>query len=459
MDKFVIEGGRPLAGRVRCAGSKNAVLPVLAAALLTDEPLIVPNAPRVADVDTMLDVLRDLGCEAAREGSRVEVRAPSRPGERAGWENVRRMRGSVSVLGPLLGRLGRAEISQPGGCVIGVRPIDLHLKGMRALGAEVVIEHGDAVATAPPGGLRGAEMYLGSASGSTVLGTCNVMMAACLARGTTVIHGAACEPEVVDVGECLRKMGARLSGVGSPRIVIEGVERLGGTTHEVIPDRIEAGTFLLAGAMSGGEVRVDGCRPDHLTVLLERLGEARVPLRQGEDWIASLPYDPRDPATAPRPTDVTTLPFPGFPTDLQAQWMALMTLAGGMSLITEQIYPDRYMHVAELMRMGAQIRRQGTTSIVMGPTDLSGAQVMASDLRASAALVLAGLVARGRTEVHRVYHIDRGYERIEERLRALGAAIERTDDREPETLPEVEIPRPQPAARTSPAPSRSPAQR
>lgn len=444
MDKFVIEGGRPLGGAVRCAGSKNAVLPVLAAALLTDEPLIIPNAPQVADVDTMLAVLRDLGCEARREGTHIEVCAPTRPGDRASWDNVRRMRGSVSVLGPLLARTGRAVVSEPGGCVIGVRPIDLHKKGLRALGAEIVTEHGDAVATAPPGGLRGAEMYLGSASGPTVLGTCNVMMAACLAKGTTVIHGAACEPEVVDVADCLIKMGARITGVGSPRLQIEGVERLGGTTHEVIPDRIEAGTFLIAGSMSGGEVRVEGCRPDHLTVLLERLGEARLPYQYGPDWVQSVPYDTRDPERAPRPTDVTTLPFPGFPTDLQAQWMALMTLADGMSLITEQIYPDRYMHVAELMRMGAQIRRQGTTSIVVGPTELSGARVMASDLRASAALVLAALVARGRTEVHRVYHIDRGYERIEERLRELGASIERVDDRAPDDggLPDVEVPRP-----------------
>ena len=468
MDKFVIEGGRALRGSVRVAGSKNATLPVLAAALLTDEPLVIPNAPRVADVDTMLEVLRDLGCEARREGTRVEVRAPRRPEDRAGWDNVRRMRGSVSVLGPLLARLGRAVVSQPGGCVIGVRPIDLHLKGLRALGAEITTEHGDAVATAPPGGLRGAEMYLGSASGSTVLGTCNVMMAACLAKGTTVIHGAACEPEVVDVAACLTKMGARLSGVGSPRIEIQGVERLGGATHEVIPDRIEAGTFLIAGAMAGGEVRVEGCRPDHLTVLLERLGEAGLPFQIGKDWLASVPYDTRDRARAPRPTDVTTLPYPGFPTDLQAQWMALMTQADGMSLITEQIYPDRYMHVAELMRMGAQIRRQGTTSIVMGPAPLSGAPVMASDLRASAALVLAGLVARGTTEIHRVYHIDRGYEHIEERLRGLGASIERVNDREPpqDPMPQVEIPRPQPAAQpaaqsvageTSPAEAADPA--
>jgi UDP-N-acetylglucosamine 1-carboxyvinyltransferase len=428
MDKLVIQGGRALAGSVRVAGSKNAVLPVLAASLLTDEPLCVPNAPQVRDLGTMLDLLRELGSEVEqRPDGGVSVRSAARPCGEAGWESVRRMRGSVAVLGPLLARHGRAVVSQPGGCVIGVRPIDLHLKGLRALGAEIQFAHGNVVAKAPRGGLVGAELYLGGASGPTVLGTINVMMAASLARGRTVIHGAACEPEVVDAGECLVAMGARVRGLGSPRIEIDGVEQLGGATHAVIPDRIEAGTFLVAGALTGGSVRVDGCRPDHLRVLLERLEEAGVPIEVGPDWVASLPYDRA--GLRLRPTDVTTLPYPGFPTDMQAQWMALMTQADGMSLITEQIYPDRYMHVAELMRMGAQIRRQGTAAIVMGgKAPLSGARVMASDLRASAALVLAGLVAQGTTEVHRVYHIDRGYERIDERLRELGADIARADE-------------------------------
>lgn len=440
MDVFVIEGGHPLAGSVRCAGSKNAVLPILAASLLTDETLRVPNAPRVADVDSMLDVLRDLGGAAERhEDGSIELRAAAAPGSRADWDHVRRMRGSIAVLGPLLARLGRAEISQPGGCVIGVRPIDLHLKGMRALGATMRVEHGYVVAEAPPGGLRGAELYLGGPSGSTVLGTGNVLMAATLARGTTVIHGAACEPEIDDLGLCLEAMGAKIRGLGSPRIEVEGVERLSGTTHCVIPDRIEAGTFLIAGAMTGGRVRVEGCRPGHLMILLERMQEAGLAVRTGPDWVESVPPESGALRAAPRPTDVTTLPYPGFPTDLQAQWMALMTLAGGMSLITETIYPDRYMHVAELVRMGAQIRRQATSAIVMGPADLSGAQVMASDLRASAALVLAGLVARGTTEVHRVYHIDRGYERIEERLQALGARIERVAGRPPVADEELAI--------------------
>jgi UDP-N-acetylglucosamine 1-carboxyvinyltransferase len=304
------------------------------------------------------------------------------------------------------------------------------LKGLRALGASIQVEHGYIVAEAPPGGLVGATIYLGGSAGSSVLGTDNVLMAAVLARGTTVIHGAACEPEVVDLCECLTAMGAKIRGIGSPKLEIEGVNELGGARHRVIPDRIEAGTYLLAGALTGGAVRVEGCQSDHLAVLLERLCEAGLPHRVGRDWIETVAFDARDPQRAPRPTDVTTLTYPGFPTDLQAQWMALMTQASGMSLITETIYPDRYMHVAELQRLGANIRRQGTTGIVLGPSPLSGAQVMASDLRASAALVLAALVARGQTEVHRVYHIDRGYERIEQRLEALGAAIRRTDEAE-----------------------------
>lgn len=431
MDKLVIEGGRALRGRVRTAGSKNAVLPILAASLMTEAPLVIPNAPKLSDVGTMLDLLRELGSSAERdESGAVTVRSADVPADKAGWENVRRMRGSIAVLGPLLGRTGRAVVSQPGGCVIGVRPIDVHLKGMQALGARVKVEHGYIVCEAPPGGLRGAEMYLGSSFGSSVLGTANVMMAACFAKGRTVIHGAACEPEVTDLADCLKKMGAKVSGQGSPRLEIEGVESLGGAVWQVIPDRIEAGTYLLAGAITGGAVRVENCRPDHLTVLLDRLAAAGVPFQVGPDWIASMARDVRDPERRAKPTDVTTLPYPGFPTDLQAQWMALMTTATGVSVITENIYPDRYMHLAELLRLGANIRRQSTTAVVQGVDALSGAQVTASDLRASAALVMAGLVAKGTTEVHRVYHIDRGYERIDERLCALGAQVERVNDRE-----------------------------
>ena len=272
MDKLVIEGGRALRGRVKTSGSKNAVLPILAASLMTEEPLVIPNAPKLSDVRTMLDVLRDLGSTVThQDDGSVSMRSAEVPADKAGWENVRRMRGSIAVLGPLLGRTGRAVVSQPGGCVIGVRPIDVHLKGVQALGARVKVEHGYIICEAPPGGLRGAEMYLGSAFGSSVLGTANVMMAACFAKGRTVIHGAACEPEVTDLADCLVSMGAKLRGQGSPRLEIEGVEALGGTTWSVIPDRIEAGTYLLAGAMAGGAVRVENCRPDHLTVLLDRL--------------------------------------------------------------------------------------------------------------------------------------------------------------------------------------------
>jgi len=424
LDKLIVEGGRPLQGAVRAAGSKNAVLPILAASLLTREELRIPNAPRLMDVRTMLALLRELGCEAEQDADgAVTVRAADGLRPRAGWDNVRRMRGSVCVLGPLLARCGRAEVSLPGGCVFGVRPIDLHLKGMRALGAEVRVEHGYVLAEAPGGRLRGGSMFLGSAFGSSVLGTANVMMAATLAEGRSVIQGAACEPEIVDLADFLISIGARIRGHGSPRVEIEGVDELRGGEHRLIPDRIEAGTYVLAGALARGRVRVEGCRPDHLAALLDRLWEAQVPVELGPDWIETQPYEAR-----PRSTDVTTHAFPGFPTDLQAQWMALMSLADGISIITEGIYPDRWMHLPELERLGATVRRQGTAAVVRGTERLSGAPVTASDLRASAALVLAGLVAHGRTEVHRVYHIDRGYERIEERLAGLGAAIRRTRD-------------------------------
>ena len=333
------------------------------------------------------------------------------------------MRGSVCVMGPLLTRLGRAKVSLPGGCAFGVRPIDIHLKGLRALGAKVRIEHGYVVCEAPPGGLRGGRVFLGSANGPSVLGTANVVMAATLARGITTIEQAACEPEIVDLCDCLVSMGAKISGQGSPMITVEGVDELHGVEHPVIPDRIEAGTYVLAGALAGGQVRVENCVPTHLGALLDRMTEARVPFATGEDWIETEAYDLGE--RPPRSTDVTTHAYPGFPTDLQAQWMALMTRAEGLSIITERIFSDRWMHVPELERLGAQLRRQNTAVVVRGTRELSGAPVMASDLRASAALVMAGLVARGTTEVHRVYHIDRGYEAIEERLQGIGAAIRR----------------------------------
>jgi len=426
MDKLTLRGGRRLDGDVAIGGAKNAVLPVLAASLLTDRPLRIPNAPRLSDVRTMCEVLRELGSGVEfQPGGGVEVRSSERPATRTGWELVRKMRGSVCVLGPLLARAGRAEVSLPGGCVFGVRPIDVHLKGLEALGAKVRVDHGYIVAEAPRTGLVGTELFLGTAFGSSVTGTMNVMMAACLAKGTTVIHGAACEPEVEDLGHCLQAMGAKIQGLGSPRIEIEGVTELGGATHSVVPDRIEAGTFLVAGAIAGGRVRVTGCRPEHLSALVDRLFEAGFGVERGPDWL-----EVHSDGQRARPTDVTTQTFPGFPTDLQAQWMALMCRADGVSLITERIYPDRYMHLPELVRLGAHIRRQESVAIVQGTDRLSGAHVTASDLRASAALVLAGLVCEGETQVHRVYHIDRGYERIEERLSSLGADILRERDEE-----------------------------
>lgn len=424
MDKLIIEGGRPLEGSIRTCGSKNAVLPILAASLLTGETLRITGAPRLADVSTMLDILRDLGAEADQaEDGTIEISAEGDIRGEAPWERVRRMRGSVCVMGPLLTRLGRAKVSLPGGCAFGVRPIDIHLKGLRALGAKVRIEHGYVVCEAPPGGLRGGRVFLGSANGPSVLGTANVVMAATLARGITTIEQAACEPEIVDLCDCLVSMGAKISGQGSPMITVEGVDELHGAEHPVIPDRIEAGTYVLAGALAGGQVRVENCVPTHLGALLDRMTEARVPYSVGEDWIETEAYDLGE--RPPRSTDVTTHAYPGFPTDLQAQWMALMTRAEGLSIITERIFSDRWMHVPELERLGAQLRRQNTAVVVRGTRELSGAPVMASDLRASAALVMAGLVARGTTEVHRVYHIDRGYEAIEERLQGIGAAIRR----------------------------------
>jgi UDP-N-acetylglucosamine 1-carboxyvinyltransferase len=429
MDKFSIEGGVALQGRVVTAGAKNAVLPTMAAAILAGQPLRLPNAPDLSDVRTMLAVLDELGVDGELEpGGGLRLAAGGELNPRAGWENVRKMRGSVCVLGPLLTRTGRASVSLPGGCVFGVRPIDIHLKGLEALGATIEIRHGYVEASAPRGGLRGAEIFLGTAFGSSVTGTMNVMMAACLAKGTTVIHSAACEPEVVDLGRCLQKMGARIEGLGSPRLEIQGVDQLHGAEHQVLPDRIEAGTYLVAGAITGGRVRIERCDPGHLSALVDRLREAGYGVERGADWIETNPlgYGFR-----PRPTDVTTQPYPGFPTDLQAQWMALMCRAEGVSLVTERIYPDRYMHLPELVRMGARIRRQEATAIVEGTGRLSGADVTASDLRASAALVLAALVSEGQTEVHRVYHIDRGYEAIEQRLAALGARIQRLPDSNP----------------------------
>jgi len=421
MDKFIIQGGRRLKGATTVNGSKNAALPILAATLLAEGPSEIRGIPDLADIHAMLDLLGDLGApaERGRDGvTRVEVTDESR--SHAEYDRVRKMRASISVLGPLLARRGEARVAMPGGCAIGARPVNLHLRGLRALGAEIELDGGDIVARAPR--LHGASVFLGGPFGSTVLGTANVMSAAALADGVTVIESAACEPELEDLAAYLNAMGAKITGAGTPRVTIEGVEKLTGAAHEVIPDRIEAGTLMVAAAITNGEVRLANVAPRHLMAVVDRLREIGVNVEpDGEAVVVSS-------VRRLAPADVTTQPFPGFPTDLQAQLMALLCLADGNSVITEKIFPDRFMHVPELLRMGADIRKEGPTAIVTGVRQLIGAPVMASDLRASAALVLAGLVARGTTTVNRVYHIDRGYERIEERLRALGAEIERVSE-------------------------------
>ncbi len=413
----MVRGGRRLEGTITASGSKNATLPIMAAALLTDEPLILRRVPHLRDIATQAQILGELGVEVARDGETLTLRVVTEEPDTAPYDLVSTMRASICVLGPLLAKRGRARVSMPGGCVFGVRPIDLHQKGLNLLGAGLQVNGG--YLEGRPGRLRGAEVYLGSTFGSSVTGTANVLMASCLAEGCTVIENAALEPEVADLASCLNAMGARISGIGSHRLVIDGVERLHGTEHTVIPDRIEVGTYLVAGAITAGDVTVRETERSHLLAVLERLQMAGAEIStSGRDLRVIGP-------ARPEAVDVTTLPFPGFPTDLQAQFMALAAVARGISVITERIYPDRFMHLPELARLGAKVRKEGPQAIVHGTETLSGAPIMASDLRASAALVLAGLVARGETLVRRVYHIDRGYERIDDKLRALGADIER----------------------------------
>ena len=415
MDKIRVVGGRPLEGTVRISGAKNASLPDLCAALLTDQPVVLRNVPEVRDIRTMARVLCALGLEVElRVGGVVEARAGALTSIEAPYDLVKTMRASVLVLGPLLAREGRARVSLPGGCAIGARPIDLHLQALEKMGARVTVEHGYVEATAVR--LRGAEIHFDTV---TVTGTENALMAACRAEGETVLHNAACEPEVVDLAALLGRMGALIEGAGTPTIRVRGVDALRGAEHSVIPDRIETGTYLAACAIAGGDIEVRACRPQHLKAVIEKLRETGVRIEEGPDNLRVRA--PRELKAA----SLTTHPHPGFPTDMQAQYLALMTQAEGVSTITESIFENRYMHVAELQRMGANVRTEGRTAIVSGPTPLSGAQVMATDLRASACLVLAGLAARGETIVDRVYHLDRGYYRIDEKLRGLGADIER----------------------------------
>ncbi|HEV8375170.1 MAG TPA: UDP-N-acetylglucosamine 1-carboxyvinyltransferase [Candidatus Polarisedimenticolia bacterium] len=415
MDKIRLRGGRRLHGALRVSGAKNAVLPAMAASLLTKDPLILENAPEVRDVSTMNRVLQRMGASPPRrEGSRLTLQVPEIQSPEAPYELVKTMRASVLVLGPLLARCGRGRVSLPGGCAIGARPVNLHIAGLQKLGARIEVEHGYMVAEGKE--LRGAEITFES---KTVTGTENLMMAATRAQGRTVLRNVAQEPEIDDLAILLNAMGGRVEGAGTDTIEIEGVEDLHGATHHVIPDRIEAGTFLMAAAISRSDVRVERCRPDHLASVLEKLKEVGVRLEVGEDAIHVLADGPL------RSGNLLTLPYPDFPTDLQAQYVALMTQAEGTSIITESIFENRFMHVGELRRMGARIEVDGHSAVVHGGTPLTGAQVMATDLRASACLIVAGLVAEGETVIDRAYHIDRGYEHIEEKLQRAGADIER----------------------------------
>lgn len=420
MDKLLVHGGTSLSGAINISGSKNASLPILAASLLTDKQVIIERVPDVSDTNYMLQILSALGCEVERYSGTVKITAANIHPE-APYEIVRKMRASICVMGPLVARLGRASVSIPGGCVIGDRPIDLHLKGLQAIGAHIDTEGGNILIEAKDG-LKGQEVDLRGKHGPTVLGTDNLMMAAVLTPGTTIIESAACEPEVVDLADFLNSMGARIEGAGTRRITIEGVTSLGGTHHTVIPDRIEAGTFMVAGAMaSESGITLNRVRQDQLTGATEKLIEAGhlVQFNEAGDSVTINPGD------APQGCSITTAPHPGFPTDMQAQFTAMFATTPGISVIEDTIFPQRFMHCAELTRMGADINVDNGTAVVHGVEQLSAAPVMASDLRASAALVLAGLKARGTTEINRLYHIDRGYEMIDEKLLQLGAKVQR----------------------------------
>jgi len=415
MDKLIIEGGKRLKGEVTVSGAKNAVLPILAATLLTDDTCVIKGAPNLRDTNSMFKILRSLGKIVEFDKGKVTVGQGKKPSHIADYKLVSTMRASFCVLGPLLGKFKQAKVSLPGGCVIGVRPVDLHLKGIKALGADIQIDAGYVLAKASK--LKGTHIYLGGAYGSSVLATDNVMMSAVLAQGKTVIESAACEPEVEDLANFLNKMGAKITGQGSPTIEIEGVKHLHGATHSVIPDRIEAGTWVLASLITGGDILIKNVCSRHLGALIDKLTEAGTKIGRADDSLRII-GNKRLSAV-----NIVTLPYPGFPTDMQAQMMALMCVTPGISVITEKIYPDRFMHVAELNRMGAHIQREGPHAIVEGIKGLSGAPVMASDLRASACLVLAGLAARGKTSISRIYHLERGYENIEHKLENLGAKV------------------------------------
>jgi UDP-N-acetylglucosamine 1-carboxyvinyltransferase len=434
MDSFLIHGGQRLQGVIEVSGSKNSALPILAATLMAEGKTTLHGVPRLSDIECMTKLISELGGHVQRHepagqdisygptlNGPLDIEVVDERQCEARYDIVKTMRASICVLGPLLAKRGKAIVSIPGGCAIGDRPVDLHVRGLEKLGAQFRTENGNIVGEVR-GRLRGRTMYLGGAQGPTVLGTINVMCAAALAEGKTVLVGAACEPEVSDCAELLIKMGANIKGHGTAEIQIEGVERLIGTEHRVIPDRIECGTFLIAAAITNGELEIRNCNLDHLVAVTDRLEEVGVR------------FEARNGAVVARssrritPAEMTTQPYPGFPTDLQAQLMALLCLADGISVVTERIFPDRFLHVGELNRMGARVRKEGPTAIIQGVQQLQGASVMASDLRASAALVLAGLTAKGTTRIDRVYHIDRGYEKIEQKLAAVGAHIERVKE-------------------------------
>jgi UDP-N-acetylglucosamine 1-carboxyvinyltransferase len=420
MDKIIIKGGKPLNGEVSISGAKNAALPIVAATLLTEEKSIIKNVPDVVDVSTLSKILESLGVKVKCIDHGLEITPGNYKNFTAPYELVSTMRASICVLGPLLAKFGHAKVSMPGGCVIGLRPIDLHLKGLKNLGASIEFHHGYIEAKAKK--LKGNTIYLGGSFGSSVLATANIMMAAVLAEGQTIIENAACEPEIVDLADFLTKMGADISGQSSPVITIKGVKKLHGAEHSIISDRIEAGTYMIAGAITKGEVFINNGCSQHLGVVIDKLREAGVSISKVDKGLKVKG------ANRLKPVDVTTLPYPGFPTDLQAQMTAYLSTADGISVITEKIYPSRFIHVSELNRMGADIFLQGPSAIIRGVDSLSGAPVMASDLRASAALILAALAAEGVSEISRVYHLDRGYENIEKKLMDLGADIKRVED-------------------------------
>ena len=418
MEKLYVDGGSRLSGNIRISGSKNSSLPILAATLLTDSECILRNVPDLSDTNYMVQILSTLGAEVERASGNVIVKANKVAAE-APYDLVRKMRASVCVLGPMLARNGEALVSLPGGCVIGDRPIDLHLRGLEALGAEVEVKGGDIKVTAPSG-LKGANVNMSGQYGSTVLGTDNVMMAAVFAEGETIIEGAAAEPEVEDLAKFLNSLGAKIEGAGTSRIVIHGVEDLSGGDHVVIPDRIEAGTFMVVGALIGDGITLENVRAKHLKKLIKTLKgcDHKVKKLDGNKIYVKASSDPKA-------NEITTEPYPGFPTDMQAQMCALFSVTPGISVVKETIFPSRFMHVPELKRMGANISLNDSTAVIRGVDQLSAAPVMASDLRASAALVLAGLAAEGTTEINRLYHIDRGYEYIDRKLEAIGAKLRR----------------------------------